>query len=75
MLKKLRIIIVLAILISGLGYYYYTCERPVQLPGEDAFSLGLVVADQSEAGDTAGPQGLPDATRPAGLLHHLSAPV
>ena len=53
MLKKLRIIIVLAILISGLGYYYYTCERPVQLPGEDAFSLGLVVADQSEAGDTA----------------------
>ena len=53
MLKKLRIIIVLAILISGLGYYYYTCERPVQLPGEDAFSLGLAVASQTEAGDTA----------------------
>ena len=59
MLKKLRIIIVLAILISGLGYHYYTCEHTVQLPGEDAFSLGLVVADQSEGGGYGGPQGLP----------------
>lgn len=72
MLKKLRIIIVLAILISGLGYYYYTCERPVQLPGKTPFPWGWWWPTIG-GGGYGGPQGLPVQPGPAGLLHHLSA--